>query len=242
MRALKSEMKNANLSRWMLMECSQRFSYMQCSEPRDKIYVMMGIVHSSHIVTIDYDRPVQMVLLDVLHVFLESWNSNLTDGDLAETKSYIRDLDRIAVSRKLTWEDSCSFTDMLADMGGKGLLRPVTSSVTITQPKFPSIITGFGALSGGVYICGEPSHACEGQQGWWYKTEAKTSFSPTGHDGALLLKWCSSNSFNMLYSIPLVRHRFSAKFNNRRWFDGQADARPSFDIALHLISLPFCPI
>lgn len=55
-----------------LMDVLGRFKFADATDPRDKIYGLLGLVSEKHGVKVDYDRPWQLMFADLCRYFIES--------------------------------------------------------------------------------------------------------------------------------------------------------------------------
>lgn len=80
--ALVENRRNETGQKTMRLEtCVQLFSGNQCGDARDKVYGLMGLVHTTERVNVDYSKSPHEVYLDVVCTFCKLYLSHLQDPD-----------------------------------------------------------------------------------------------------------------------------------------------------------------
>lgn len=146
-----------------LSDCIKRFSKYKCSEPRDKVYGLLGLVHEDQRPVIDYKKTLEEIVADVLVILTRVyWHEVRDTSTLVNTAIPVRywlDWDKVtSLTRHMNLDEHEEHNSALSYLVQQvyGILDAAKPA---SQCECPITTIGHGIL--------------EGKGRWWYEHEGR---------------------------------------------------------------------
>ena len=143
-----------------LADCVRRFSKYECSDPRDKVYGLLGLVLENQRPVVDYNKSAEGVIADVLMIMSElHWHESKISHNIPNTRVPTR-----------YWLDATCLTRLAKDMGLEAQCQPISYLVEEIYEVI-AVTKASGSLGFPIQAIGYSS--CGGTGQWWYENKGE---------------------------------------------------------------------